>query len=165
MFFTNKHVVIAMIVAPILAIIAWFAVGYFVSEPPQPPQAGKSYKLAAKPNCRWESGQCDLWNGNFEIHLEAVPLADGSLDLRLKSSFPLQGAKVAVVPDGSEDAPPLDMNREDFTHTRWFLRMETPPRGEDRLRMALKMDDSFYYVDTSTRFFHREQPDWRKDGN
>jgi hypothetical protein len=30
--FTNKHVIIAMLVAPLLAIMAWFAVDYFIGK-------------------------------------------------------------------------------------------------------------------------------------
>ena len=40
---TNKHVVIALIVAPILAVIAYFATDAAVGEKPHKAQAGKSY--------------------------------------------------------------------------------------------------------------------------
>ncbi len=38
---TNKHVVIAMLVAPVLAVIAYFAVDASVSEAPKAAQPGK----------------------------------------------------------------------------------------------------------------------------
>lgn len=53
---TNKHVVIAMLVAPVLAVIAYFAVDASVSEPPKAAQPGQSYPLAVRSNCRYTSG-------------------------------------------------------------------------------------------------------------
>jgi NADH:ubiquinone oxidoreductase subunit 3 (subunit A) len=60
--FKNWHVIIAMIVAPILAVLAWFAVDYFVAERPHAAKEGAAYSLIAKSNCRYDSGQCDLEN-------------------------------------------------------------------------------------------------------
>ena len=48
----NKHVVVAMLVAPILAILAWFAVDSMVAERAHSAKPGASYKLVAKSNCR-----------------------------------------------------------------------------------------------------------------
>ena len=69
MVFTNKHVVIAMIVAPVLAVLAWFATGQLSGEKPQPAEQGKSYPLVEKSNCRYPSGACDLENENFKLRL------------------------------------------------------------------------------------------------
>jgi hypothetical protein len=44
-----------MIVAPILAIISYFTVDYYVAEVPHKAKQGQSYKMLVKPNCRWAS--------------------------------------------------------------------------------------------------------------
>ena len=48
----DKHVVMAMIVAPILAIFAWVGVDYIVAEKAQPAEPGSMYPLVARSNCR-----------------------------------------------------------------------------------------------------------------
>ena len=65
--FSNKHVLVAMLVAPVLAIMAWFAVDYFVAERPHAAEEGATYTLLAKSNCRYASGKCDLENADFEL--------------------------------------------------------------------------------------------------
>jgi hypothetical protein len=52
----NKHILAAVLVAPVLAILSYFGIGYLFGEKPQPALEGQSYRLAEKPNCRWESG-------------------------------------------------------------------------------------------------------------
>ncbi len=58
--FRNKHLILAFLIAPVLAIIAWFSVDYFVAEKPHSAKPGASYELIAKPNCRRFSRRCDL---------------------------------------------------------------------------------------------------------
>jgi len=42
---TNKHMIIAMLVAPVLAVLAWFAVGEFAGEQAHKAEAGREYPL------------------------------------------------------------------------------------------------------------------------
>ncbi len=67
----NKHVVIAMLMAPVLALISYFAVDKLMADPPQAAVSGESYRLIEQSNCRYNSGQCALINGNFELRLKA----------------------------------------------------------------------------------------------
>ena len=72
--FKNKHLVVAMLVAPILAILAWYAIDVLVGEKPRPAEEGQSYPLAEKPNCRYGSGACGLKNADFELQLSTRPM-------------------------------------------------------------------------------------------
>ena len=65
----KKHVIAAMLIAPILALIAYFGVDYLVREKPLAVQPGGHYKLNVKPNCRWESGRCTLVNADVSFDL------------------------------------------------------------------------------------------------
>ena len=67
--FTNKHVVIALIVGPILAILAWIGVGQIAGEKAAVAVAGNSYPLVEKSDCRYESGHCKLENEDFKLVL------------------------------------------------------------------------------------------------
>ena len=64
-FFTNKHVITAFIVAPILAVLSYYAVDLLLKEQPHVAVAGSSYPLVAQSNCRYTSGRCDLKNADF----------------------------------------------------------------------------------------------------
>ena len=65
--FTNKHVIVALIVAPVLSVLAWYAVGSFTGEQPTPAEPGQSYPLVEKSNCRYPSGECELENEDFSV--------------------------------------------------------------------------------------------------
>ena len=80
----NKHVILAMLIAPVLAIIAWFSVDYFVAERPHEARPGASYPLVAKPNCRRLSERCDLVNEDFRLGMN-ITYADYG-DATLKNS-------------------------------------------------------------------------------
>jgi len=69
---TNKHLIIAMIVAPILAVIAYYGVDRVVSETPHKAVKGQSYPLAAKSNCRYKSGECTLKNGDISLTINVA---------------------------------------------------------------------------------------------
>ena len=85
--FKNKHVVIAMLVAPVLAIMAWFAVDYFVGERPHAATPGSAYTLVAKSNCRYASGQCDLENADFKLRIRPAMVSARRCGLILANSM------------------------------------------------------------------------------
>ena len=150
MFFTNKHVVIALIVAPILAILAWFAVGQFAGEKAQPAAAGKSYPLVEKSNCRYDSGHCDLENEDFRLALELE-----GLDLRLRSDHILQGVMIAVNHAG-EDSTPQKMTAVGSDGLVWrHVLLEVPP-DDARIRLVASTSHNAYFGDAATVFIHRE---------
>jgi hypothetical protein len=148
---TNKHVIIAMIVAPILAVITYYAVDYSVSEKPQQAIEGQSYPLAAKSNCRYESGKCTFKNGDVDITLVAEKVGTTQLALTLTSTLPIQGAKIALANDASSPAPEamiaIDQSQEQWTVTLPNIITET-----SRLHIALAVNDSIYFGETETIF-------------
>jgi hypothetical protein len=156
--FTNKHLVIAMLVAPVLAILSYFALGALVGESPKPAQEGQSYRLAEKPNCRWESGLCDLKNADFELQLGVQTLGEGRVSLLLKSAFPLEGVMVALIEKGSEDRAPVAMQAVGDDGLVWALDMARPDPERDRLRLVASALGSLYYGDVSTKFTLNEPP-------
>ena len=149
MVFTNKHVVIAMIVAPVLAVLAWFAAGQFAGEKPQAAVPGQSYPLVEKSNCRYPSGACDLENEEF--HLRLAPITEGSLELVLISSHPLDGAVLGMaMPD--EDSQPTMMRAVDGQGLEWRLVLGSEPQPGQRIRLVAMAGGSSYFADVATAF-------------
>ena len=70
---------IATLMAPILALVGYFGINAILSEKPQAAEAGHSYQLVEKPNCRRSGGRCGLKNADFELNLTAEWLTEGQL--------------------------------------------------------------------------------------
>jgi hypothetical protein len=156
--FKSKHVVIAMLVAPVLAILGYFALDTLVGEKPKPAMEGQSYPLAEKPNCRYASGRCELKNGDFELQLGARALGGDRVTLTLRSVVPLEGVMVALVESTDGDAPPVPMEPLGQDGLTWSLNMPRPEAERHRLRLAASSGGAIYYGDAATHFTLLENP-------
>lgn len=156
MVFTNKHVVIAMVVAPVLAVLAWFATGQLSGEKPQPAEQGKSYPLVEKSNCRYPSGACDLQNEEFRLRI--APAGNNSRELVLISSHPLDGVVLGIgIP--RDDPRPESMRAVDGQGLEWRLLMGEDPLPEFRIRLVAMAGGSSYFADADTAFLQpRDNP-------
>lgn len=157
--FANKHVVIALLVAPLLAILAWYITGLWVGEKPEAARSGQSYPLVEQSNCRYESGRCDLRNG--DMHL-AVTLAEttSSGRLVLAAGIDLDSAFMAM---GSGDArertgaalAPIAMQRLDESGRQWAFGLPAVPSLEQRLYLVVNAGGARWYGEFSTAFMQQ----------
>jgi hypothetical protein len=159
--FKNKHVVVALIVAPILAVLAYFATGMLVGEKAQPAQAGKTYPLIAQPNCRYESGRCVFYNNTFKLTISPQEITDDLFLLVLESDYALQNVMGAVVQQIDDAAEPQPWQREDDVGKRWRLALPEGARDK-QLLLVVDAQDSRYYGNTALRFL-RYEPSFDKD--
>jgi hypothetical protein len=112
--FKNKHVLVAMVVAPILAILAWFATGMLVDEKAHTMKDGSLYTLNVKSNCRWESGNCTLKNEDIQIDITGKYTAY-TLELAMKSSVVLSDVKLAYDKNNKPKSMTYDKKTELWT--------------------------------------------------
>lgn len=152
----NKHLVIAMLVAPILAVLSYFALDVLVGEKPKPAEEGQNYPLVEKPDCRYASGHCGLKNADFELQLVAEGLADDRVSMTLTSVFPLDGAMIALVSGDDDNATPAAMLPSGDDGLGWRAEMARPDPGRQRLRLVVSSAGSMYYGDVATAFIERE---------
>lgn len=153
--FTNKHVVIALLIAPVLAIVSYFAVDLAVREQPQAAQAGVSYSLAEKSNCRYTSGACDLVNGNFSLRLTPAPDGGSGQWLQVHSQHPLSGGRVAIVAADSESAVAraIALQPLDSEGLQWRIPLPANTDADtSQLQLAVAAAGSVYFVETHLRF-------------
>jgi hypothetical protein len=148
----NKHVVVAGLTVPVLALLGYFAAGHFFGEKPSAALEGQSYSLTEKPNCRWDSGRCGLKNADFELEISIAQRRPDRLTLQLESVFPLDGVLLALVRSGAAEPEPSSMRPLDESGLNWTLDIPVPDTGLDRLRLAASASDSYYYGDASTEF-------------
>jgi hypothetical protein len=147
----NKHLILAMFVAPALAIIAYFSVDHVVSEKPHAAMQGNSYKLAAKSNCRYQSGICTLKNGDIEVTIRAHRLSDEAVELSMHSELAIQQAVISYVVDDSAVAPVM-MRAASAENKDWLVRLHLDEPEKSKIRLALNIAESSYYAETSAIF-------------
>jgi len=153
--FSNKHVIIAMIVAPLLAILAWFAVGSLIGEKPAPAQVGQSYPLVEKSNCRYSSGKCVLQNEDFQLTLSYQEHPSAS-QLVLRSSHPLEGVVLGIgLPDMQET--PSAMRASNGQGMEWRMVVASRPDPQQRIRLVARAGGSTYFADASTLFLQAKE--------
>ena len=154
---TNKHVIVALLVAPILAVLAYYALDALVGERPQPAEEGQSYPLVEKPSCRYDSGRCELKNGDFELMLVPEGQDAGRITLNLTSVFPLDGAMIALVDESGGDAAPVPMQARGADGLEWTLGMARPDPERQRLRLVVSSGGALYFGDVATAFTGQER--------
>ena len=155
--FTNKHVVAALIIAPILSILAWYAVGNLLGEQPAPATPGGSYPLIANGNCRYASGQCELENADFSITLRVDDRPDGSQELTAVSAHRLEGVRVALVEPGEPEGGGRRMQQTDRDGRHWSLALDARPGAETRILLAAGAGGSTWFGDAASRFARPEE--------
>lgn len=148
----DKHVVIAMAMAPVLALIAYFGVSALIGEDSLPAQSGQSYKLVEKPNCRYASGQCGLKNGDFELTLDFEQLGGGRLLLSLASVHPLDGVLLAVVESEDDETPPVAMRATSADGMGWSLEVVAANPETQRMRLVATSNQAYYFGDAALKF-------------
>lgn len=150
-FFKNKHVITAMIVAPVLAIASYYLVDLAVKEVPQKAVAGNAYKLIAKSNCRFSSGVCDLENGDFKSSIKINNDADQQT-LVLTSANALQNASVGFVTGTGAELGPIKLVASDNTGKRWSSVIDVLADETTLMRVALSANDAHYFSETMMAF-------------
>jgi len=151
--FKDKHLIVAMLVAPVLAIMAWFAVDYFVAERPHAAKEGAAYTLIAKSNCRYDSGACDLENSDFKLSIRPMSVTANSVQLEMSSAFPLQSATLGLVNDGVA-APPSPMAATNDAGMHWTTRIDAPAGDTSTIRVAVTAEGAAWYAEVPTVFIY-----------
>ncbi|MEL6948593.1 MAG: hypothetical protein AAGM16_00535 [Pseudomonadota bacterium] len=139
----NKHVIIALLVAPVLAILAWFAVDRMVAEEPQAAVAGGAYELVARPNCRYASGECELVNNDFQLSLA---LSDGVMTLN--ASHALNGVQIAFGDSAGTYGVPQTL---EGAGQSWQLAF-ADASADESIRVLASAGGASYYAETSLAF-------------
>jgi hypothetical protein len=151
-FWKNKHVLIATLMAPVLGLVSYYGIGALFGEKPLPAEAGQSYRLVEKSNCRYGSGLCGLKNVDFELTISFEPLGNDRLLLKLISETPLDGVKLALVENAIDEDEPRDMLATGDNGLNWSLDIKLPDPERDRLHLVASSMQTLYFGDVATKF-------------
>ena len=144
-----------MLVAPVLAIMAWFAIDHFVAEKPHAAKPGDAYSLLARSNCRYDSGQCDLVNGDFELTLRPAGPATSTVRIELAAKHALESATIGLFADDI-GATPTSMSTLDSSGMVWVASIDRPADDEATLRVAVVAQGATYYAEIPVVFLRLE---------
>lgn len=152
----NWHVVAALLVAPVLAVLAWFAVDWFVAERPHSARPGQDYPLVAKSNCRWPSGACDLANESFRLTLTPETREADALTLRIDSRYPLSAATVGLAPAAGVPSRPVAFSPAGDEATAWSGTLPAPEGEGATLQVVVSAAGSRYFAEVPVVFLTAE---------
>ena len=141
-----------MIVAPILAIMSYFATDYIVSEKPHLAKDGNIYKMRISSNCRWESGKCTIDNGDVEINIIGQWI-NKSLILNLSSSVLLNSIKVSF--DTQDNPQDMEIDKKD--RLKWNISLDKDNQAKVQiLNFAFVLNRSVFLAQISTIFLEKK---------
>ncbi len=148
-----------MIVAPILAIMSYFATDYIVSEKPHIAKDGKIYKMRVNSNCRWESGKCTIDNEDVEIDIIGAR-TNNLLALDVSPNVLVNSIKVAF--DGKNTPKDMEVNKNNSL--KWGVSL--PLKNESKmLNFAIVINRSVLVVQVPTIFIKKINSDKIKSGH
>lgn len=145
--FKNKHIVIALIVAPILALLAYFGVDNLVSEKPQKAVEGQSYPLVAKSNCRYTSGKCTFQNGNFELNI----FIKNNNTLVVTSPYALSEVEASLL-DNQGNTSKLYFVQDTDQGNQWSQKIVSDITPQSIIRLVTIASKSIYYGESEMAF-------------
>ena len=154
--FKNKHVIIALLVAPMLAIMAWFAVDYFVAERPEAANPGSSYPLVAKPNCRRLSDGCELTNADLTLTVIVTRSNAMGATVELTSAVPLERAFLGFANDGVDEGPPAELELVDAERLVWSGQVSGRIDADTAMRVLVRVNDASFFAEVPVTFFYTE---------
>lgn len=154
---TNKHVVIALLIAPILALIAYFAVDAMVAERPQAAEPGAVYRLAAQSNCRYGSGRCTLSNGDMEVRVRLTAAGDEQWLVRLESRQVLQQAALGAAREPGGESEPTPLAANDGSGRVWSARLAAGHSAAGVLHITVTAAGSRYVGEAPLTFVQQAE--------
>lgn len=155
----NRHVVTALLVAPILALIAYFAVDAMLSPDAEALVAGSSYPLKEHSNCRRAGGQCTLSNNDLRLEL-IVRRAAGRLEVHVRLNQQAELLLLAQLLESGQELGPYqlssDITDEAKTHESYSASLDAPSdlRG---LRLVAVVGGANFFAAPSAAFFGDER--------
>jgi len=153
--FSNKHVIVALIVGPVLAILAWLAVGEIAGKKAMVALVGGSYPLLEQSDCRYPSGHCKLENENFKL---VMTLVQRGVDfvLVLSSVYPLDGVMISVG-DVDDELRPVAMHPGNMGNKEWVISLHGVPGPGERIHLVASSAGTQYFGDAATLFIKRSK--------
>ena len=145
----SRHVVAALVTAPILAWLAWAAIGQWsgagVTEP-SIAMAGKAYPLVEQPGCRYAGGRCKLANESMVLELSMLD----ATQISAVSSVPLDFLLIGLAVEDAAD--PQLAAVSDTTRREWLATLAKGFADQGHLRLVAGVGGAVWFGEASVTF-------------
>jgi len=150
----NKHVTTALLIAPILALIAYFATDNIVSEKPKPVISGSNHTLSAASNCRYQSGRCTLKNHDVKAEI-TFPKNNA---ISISSNIPLHTAEIRIISSNKEQENParISLTNTDRQRMTWFSKLPHKAEAKQTLQVVIDTGNARFFHETKMTFIDIE---------
>lgn len=136
---SNRHVKLAVILAPLLAIGGYIMTGILLDEKIEE-QPGTSKAMTLQPDCHLLTDVCELLHREIAANI-AIEERQGVQLVYLATSVPIQGALLSV-----GDSDPGAM-RWRGTAKRWVLELSQPVAENTMIRLAIAGDKNRFFAE------------------
>lgn len=136
---SNRHVKLAIILAPLLAIGGYILTGIYLDDKIKA-QPGVDKPLTLQPDCHLLTGVCELLHREIAVNA-AIEEKDGKQLFYLSTSTPTIGVLVAF-----GDKPPLPMlSRGDMK--KWVLEIQKPVVPGGQVKLVISGGKNRYFAE------------------
>ena len=140
----NRHVKIALIMAPILALLSYGITGYF--QPQLKHEKGGDYQLNMAGECRPSDNSCVMKSGKFEIMLISS-IKKGKRQLGVISNQPVSYLSMALARDDNQFTQFKMMQSKDKKYWHVALSNDQELDGFNVFRLAVNSQESNYFIE------------------
>ena len=151
-FWKRPHVVAAVLVAPILAVLTYLAVDALVGERAAPAAAGVPYRLVAASNCRRAGQQCTLRNASFELHIVVTEFDERRGALEVTASHPLSQLALAVARTPADRPAPTVFAAAADDGRVWRGELAAPGSETATVQLAATASQSAFFAEFPATF-------------
>jgi hypothetical protein len=153
--FGHRQVILALFVAPLLAVGTWFGVGWIAADPGgqrEPPQSGHRYPLLELSGCRYGGGVCRLQNGDVVFYVDITP--EGLASVRGNIRVDHVVVALDTTPEGTVyRAEPL---RDQEEH--WQVQFPPDLTFARSMRIVIGSGGARYFGEASLAFIGPREP-------
>ena len=146
---THRHVVVALLVAPCLALLTWYATGIFITNDKNKlmiAKPGDAFPLMERSGCRYPGGHCKLVNKEVVIRISSEEKGR----FNFISSLPLQGLLVGLA--SHTDTPPIRVLSHSSDSQTWIWQPVKWPTTHDAIRLVAMANEVSYFGEASLMF-------------
>jgi len=143
----NRHVKIALVMAPILALVSYGITGYF--QPKQEQKPG-DYRLRLTSECMPTANSCEMKSGEFKVMLISS-IKKGKKQLALVANQPMSYLSLALAQDNGDFEQFRMMKSDDSKYWQIGLNDDQVIDEYTQYRFAAKSLNSNYYIETDMK--------------
>ncbi|WP_456447649.1 hypothetical protein [Thiolapillus sp.] len=136
---SNRHVKLAVILAPLLAIGGYILTGIYLDDKIEA-QPALDKPLTLQPGCHLLSGVCELLHREIAVNV-AVEKKNGQAFFYLSTSTPIRGAIIAF----ANSEPRSMLSRGDSK--KWLLELQSPVHTGQTAKLVISGDKHRYFAE------------------